>query len=252
MWARIIVGSWIEDSNGLASWIRCHPEVWHHSATDDGFDPADESVIEAIINGSADAKVEARRARRLRRFAVGAASSVIVVAASAVGVAAIINSRQSERPESGARCMATVALEADGLVLAPGEDPVDGCRKVWAGAWRNSNGVVPDLTPCINVDGGVDVFPADDQVCAALGLDNAAASFDEHNLAVIKLQNQVVEEINLGECRPVAEVIAMTETIIAEVGLANWAVVVGDGADGGLCGKVAVDSATRTAIVNQP
>ena len=94
------------------------------------------------------------------------------------------------------------------------------------------------------------MFPGELSVCSELGIERADAELSEENDAVVAFQDRLVEEINLAECRPVDEVAQLVAKALDESKLEGWTVVVSPGSEAGMCGKIAVDGANTTIVIN--
>jgi len=240
----------------LSVWIRRHPEVWHYAELQSS-DAADDGNVDAIIESViAGGKPRVLRPGRRRRRIVGGACVVAVIVGGAVGAAALIRSGQPSAPEAGVVCRAEARVDASAIVLEPGQDPIEGCRALWAdGRFESSvhSDDVPDLASCVDPHGPINVFPGPETVCQELGMQPADADLTPANEAVVALQDRLAQEINLAECRPVSDVAAAATGFVSEAGLEGWQVVVTAGDEAGLCGKAAVESTTQTvSIFNQP
>lgn len=217
---------------------------------DSGNVPDESSIqrrLDAILHRNDEVAARRRHRRWTRWVAVG--GGAIVIAGGAVAAAALLRSEPT-RPEAGTFCRAAATVDADAVEIAAGNDPIAGCEELWESG-RFGTGSVPPLIACISDAGSVDVFPGDQSHCEALGLLVAETSLSPENQAVVDLSEQISEEINLGECRPVTEVIRHVESLLAESGLIDWRVQVEPGSETGVCGKAAVDSAGRTITVHE-
>ncbi len=237
----------------LAVWIRRHPEVWHYAELQSSDADVDnvEAIIEGIIAGDPPRPL---RSGRQRRRVVGGACVVAVVVGGAVGAAALIRSGQPSAPEAGVVCRAEARVDANAIVLQPGQDPIEGCRALWAAGRFESHEHsvdVPELASCVDPRGAVNVFPGPESVCQELGLQPADPDLTPVNQAIVELQDRLAQEINLAACQPVGEVVPQARGILDETGIEGWEVVIEPGSEEGVCGKTAVDSAARTVTVHE-
>lgn len=202
-------------------------------------------ILDEVYRRDDDAQ---RLRHRRRRRTWGALVGFGVVVAGGT-VAAVYLGGQPARPEFGTTCRAEAVIDADAIAVGPGADPVDGCRELWVDGRFGDIAEVPPLTACLDADGGIDVFPDGPTVCEALGLTSAAAELTEDNQLIVELDDRLVAEINATECRPVSDVAVIAEGILAESELDDWHVAIEPGTEAGVCGKVSVNSATRTVGV---
>jgi len=233
----------------LDQWILRHPEVWPPSEEFTISDARIDEIITNVLAGRAPSPANLRARRRRRRRIVGGACFVIAATSGAVVAAAVLRSEQPTQPQAGAACRAEAQVRADAIVLAPGVDPIEGCAALWSsgqfeglGSDKDITGTaVPPLNACIGGGGVVEVFPGEPSVCADLGLAVADLTLSPENQSIVDLQDRLVNEINLPGCIPVADAATMAAEILDEAPLTGWEVTINPGADGGTCGKVAVD-----------
>ncbi len=244
----------------LAEWIRRHPEAWPASEEFTISDARIDEIIESVIAGQRRAPADTLARRRRRRRLVGGACFVIAATSGAVVAASMLRSEQPTQPQAGAACRAQAQVRADAIVLAPGGDPIEGCRALWEGGQFEeldtgepgigAGDAVPPLSACIGGGGVVEVFPGEPSVCSDLGLAAADPTLSPENQAIVDLQDRLVETINMAECIPVADAAPMAEAILDEAPLDGWTVWIRPEAQGGTCGKVAVDPTAKQIIVN--
>lgn len=212
-------------------------------------DDAAQRVLAEVYRRS-QARDDARRRRR-RRLLGGSIIAGVMVSGSAVA-AVVWWSGQPSRPEALVLCHSTAELGGDVIAIPPGDEPADGCGRLWADGQlptRGTSAQVPPLAVCVGAGGAIEVFPGDNQVCAALGLSGADSTLSTDNSAVVALQERLVEEVNLADCRPVPEVVAIVEQMLAESDMSEWTVTITPDAESGTCGKVAVDTTNQTVLV---
>lgn len=206
------------------------------------------ALLEAIRRRDA----EERRRRRLirRRARWGGIAGVALVATGGVAAASLFR-EQPRAPEGGVACRGTVN-PTGGVVIAIGTvvDPIEGCRDVWESGRFGLVDSIPPLTACIGLHGLIEVFPAEQGVCEELGLAVADSELSPENAAIVALQDRLVEEINALDCQPVPDVLVAAKRIVADAGFDDWNVIISPGVpEDGPCGKVGVDSSTRTVFV---
>lgn len=236
----------------ISDWIRRHPEVWHFA--DELAPQLDDAWLERTVDDIVSGARERRRAARRRRRRFVTAGAVAVAVATGGTVAALVaRSGQPQRPEAGVFCRAEASLRADAVELGAGSDPIEGCRAEWEdGSFASSvvDGALPDLVACIDPEGGaINVVPGDPNTCAELALEPADVELDAESLAVVALQERLVEEINAAECAPAGDVAAQAQSILDESGLSGWQVQVNADPATSVCAKVGVDSPTRIIFV---
>ncbi len=234
----------------LARWLR---QTLFFDVDDEGSrDDAAAQRLLAEVYRRSDARDQARRRRR-RRLLGGAIVAGVMVSGSAAA-ALLWRNGQPTRPDLSVLCHASADLSSDAIAISPGADPVQDCGRLWASGQLPVGGQpdrVPPLVACVGPRGGIEVFPGPVDVCAQLGLEGADPTLSPDNAAIVALQERLVDEINLTDCRPVPEVVAAVEAALAESALAGWTVTVAPGAESAACGKVAVDTANRTVVVNE-
>lgn len=177
-----------------------------------------------------------------------------MLAAGGTAAAIALRPGQPAAPEAGIVCLAEPGVNNHAVVLAPGVDPIEGCRAEWEhGSFSDrAGGLVPDLVACIDpVGGAISVFPGDPATCDGLGMQVADAVLDADSVAVIALQERLVAEINLADCQPTAVAVAeQAEQILAESGLTGWRVQINADAETGTCARAGVDSSSRTVFIS--
>lgn len=233
----------------LAAWIREHPEVWSYATVDD-VDVEVDRVVDDVVSGARERRWVARRRRRR----IVTAGAVAVAIATGGTVAALVaRSGQPARPEAGVVCRVEASLQADAVELEAGSDPIEGCRAEWEhGSFADKVGdaPIPDLVACIDPRGGaINVFPGDPGTCVDLALEQADTELDAESVAVVALQDRLVEEINAAECAPAGEVADFAQTILDESGLPGWQVRMDADPAASVCAKVGVDTPSRTVFV---
>lgn len=239
----------------LATWIRRHPEAWQYADDESQLsfdDTTIDRIVDDILSGSHAGRL---RARSRRRRAIIATSGLAVVATmGAVGVAALVLSGQPAAPEAGAACRAEASADAAAIVLSPGEDPIDGCRGVWAtGRFAEyvASAAVPSLVACVDPRGAINVFPGEPNVCADLGWAPLDPEFDAANARIVELQQRLVDDVNSVACAPVGDVVATVERILSDLAMHEWEVAVEGGSEAGVCGKAAVDTDSQFVVVHE-
>lgn len=235
----------------IVAWLRDHPGDWEHVTVDDVLeaDPTARRVLNEVYR-----RHELKRARgssRRRRLRWAAALGGVALAAGGVAAAAVIGFGQPTHPESGALCRAEAELSGDVVALSPGEDPIAACGRVWSSGQFGPVSTMPSLTACIGPNGAIEVFPAGPGICERVGLSPADTVLSDVNELVLTMQDRLSVEINLGECRPVPEIAEQARGIIDEIGIDGWQVATEPGSETGVCGKMAVDSSTRTVTVHE-
>lgn len=236
----------------VSDWIRRHPEVWHFA--DESAPQLDdewfERTVADIVSGSRERR---RRARRRRHRAVTAGVVVAALASGGTVAALLTRAGQPTRPEAGVTCRSAAALRSDAIEAGAGVDPVDACRAQWErGAFGNDVDVPTELVACIDpVGGAINVFPGDASVCADLSMEPADVELDVDSDAVVALQDRLVEEINLADCAPAADVAEQAQAILDQSGLTGWRVQMNADPTSSMCAKVGVDSPTRTIFINE-
>jgi hypothetical protein len=230
------------------AWIRDHPEIW---------DAAYPKPTGADIDGDVDRVVararsiaDAPNARRRRRRSIGAVVvGTFVIVGGSVGVAALLRSGQPSQPAQGISCRASEDTRADAIVIPPSVDPIAACAEQWAAGSLGPTQEVPPLTVCIATTGVVEVYPGDTQVCGRLGLATADPELTPDNLAVLSLNDLLVEEVNLADCAPAVDVQLAAQRIVDDLGLDGWTVKIRDDSQDADCAKVALDQPTKTITV---
>jgi hypothetical protein len=193
---------------------------------------------------------DAPTALRRRRRSIGAAIvGTIVIVGGSVGVAALIRSGQPTQPAQGIACRAAEDARSDAIVIPASVDPIAGCAAQWATGNLGPTSDVPRLTVCIAVTGVVEVYPGDSDVCGRIGLVNADAELTPDNVAVVALNDRLVEEVNLADCAPAVDVAESAQRIVDQSGLSGWTVEIRDDSRDADCAKVALDQPTRTITV---
>lgn len=233
----------------LAAWIREHPEVWPYATIDDV-----EVDVDRVVDDVASGARERRWVARRRRRRIVAAGAVAVAIATGGTVAALVaRSGQPARPEAGVVCRAEASLQADAVELGAGSDPIEGCRAEWEhGSFADKVGdaPLPGLVACIDQRGGaINVFPGDAGTCSELALEQADIELDAESVAVVALQDRLIEEINAAECAPAGEVADFAQTILDESGLLGWQVRMDADPATSVCAKVGLDTPSRTVFV---
>lgn len=229
-------------------WIRDHPEIWEAAYPEPTEVELDADVDRVVVRARSFA--DAPTARRRRRLSIGAVvGGAIVIVGGSVGVAALLRSGQPTQSAQGIACRAAEDPRADAIVIPPSVDPIAACAEQWAAGTVGPTEDVPPLTVCIAVTGVVEVYPGDSEVCGRIGLVNADAELTPDNLAVLALNDRLVEEINLADCAPAVDVGASAQRIVDESGLGGWAVETRDDSRDADCAKVALDQPTRTITV---
>lgn len=240
-----------DDDRRLAGWVR---ETLYFDVEEGTRDDDAAQHILAEVYRRRDAE-DRRRTRRRRRLLCGGIVVGVMVSGSAAA-ALLWPWGQPTRPEVGVLCHASAELNSDAIVIAPGDDPVEGCARLWAtGELPTGEGpdAVPALVACIGPNGAIEVFPGPNEVCAQLELEAADPTLNSDNSAIVALQDRLIQEINLAACRPVRDVVAAVEEQLTEFSMVGWTVTVTPGAEAGACGKVAVDTTNRTVlVVNDP
>lgn len=234
----------------VVAWLRDHPDEWEFATMADFFTghPSARRVL-ADVHRRIEASAALRVTRR-RRWRWGIAGGAVVLATGGIAVAAIWDPGQPSGPEAGALCRREPRQGGDGFVLAPGADPIEGCREVWAtdgfeiGELRD-----PPLTSCISDLGTIEVYPAEAPVCETLGLEPADVNLSPENQAVVDLQDRLIEAINRRPCRVTDEVAELAQAVLSESGLDGWKVAINEDAVDRDCAQVGVDSATQTVFV---
>lgn len=229
-------------------WIRDHPEIWEAAYSEPTAAELDADVDRVVVRARSFA--DAPTARRRRRLSIGAVVvGAIVIVGGSVGVAALLRSGQPTQPAQGIACRAAEDPRADAIVIPPSVDPIAACAEQWAAGTVGPTKDVPPLTVCIAVTGVVEVYPGDSEVCGRIGLVNADAELTPDNLAVLALNDRLVEEINLADCAPAVDVAASAQRIANESGLVGWTVEIRDDSRDADCAKVALDQPTKTITV---
>jgi len=236
----------------FSDWIRRHPEVWHLASElpsqvdDEWFD----QTVDDIVSGARERR---RRARRRRRRAFTAGVAVAVLATGGTVAALLTRAGRPTRPEAGVLCRAEAAPQTDAIEVGAGVDPIVACRAQWeSGVFGDDVDVPSELVACIDpVGGAVNVIPGDAASCSDLSMEPADPELDVDSDAVVALQDRLVEEINLADCAPAAEVAEQAQVILDESGLTGWRVEMNADPDSSVCAKVAVDSPTFTVFVNE-
>lgn len=242
----------------LAGWLLAHPDAWPPAEEFTISDARTEQIIASVVAGQRLGPANTRQRRRRRHRIVGGACVVIAATSGAFVAAAVWRSEQPTQPHAGTACRAEPHVRADAIVLGPGQDPIEGCRALWMGGQFEGLGngepitgdALPPLSACIGGGGVVEVFPGESSVCSDLGLAVADAVLSPENQAIVDLQDRLVTAINMPECIPVAEAATMAAVILDEAPLSGWKVTIRPEAQGGTCGKVAVDATTKQIIVN--
>jgi hypothetical protein len=102
---------------------------------------------------------------------------------------------------------------------------------------------------CIATTGVVEVYPGDTQVCGRIGLVNADPELTPDNVAVLALNDRLVEEVNAADCATAVDVRSSVERIVDESDLDGWTVKIRDDSQDADCAKVALDQPTKTITV---
>jgi hypothetical protein len=236
----------------ISNWIRRHPEVWHFAGDlpsqldDEWFD----QTVDDIVSGARERR---RRARRRRHRAFTAGVAVAVLASGGTVAALLIREGQPTRPEAGVSCRAEAAPQTDAIEVGAAVDPIAACRAQWeSGAFGSDVDVPSELVACIDpVGGAINVIPGDAIACADLSMETADPELDVESDAVVALQDRLVEEINLADCAPAADVAEKAQAILDESALTGWRVQMIADPTSSVCAKVGVDSPTFTVFVNE-
>lgn len=236
----------------ISDWIRRHPEVWHFASElpspldDEWFD----HTVDDIVSGARERR---RRARRRRHRALTAGVAVAVLATGGTVAALLTRPGQPTRPEAGVLCRAEAAPQIVAIEVGAGVDPIPACRAQWEnGAFGDDVDGPPELVACIDpVGGAINVIPGDAATCAELSMEPADPELDVESDAVVALQDRLVEEINLADCAPAAEVAEQAQSILDESGLTGWRVQMTADPTSSVCAKVGVDSPTFTVFVSE-
>ena len=235
--------------DALYEWLRATPDAWPLTETDAL--PADQldRMVTQIVSGS---RVNDRTARgRRRRRIVAGTIGLFVVSGGAVAATNLIRDGQPRRPEAGITCYAEPQLGVSAVVIAGGQDPIDGCRQQWAtGAFADTSDAssVPDLVACVDPDGPIDVFPGDVTTCDRLHLQSADLVLDAESGAVVELQDGL-SNYYLEGCHSPAETETFAEQKVDSLHLAGWQVVVVEDASEMPCAATAVDSQAKTVTI---
>jgi len=231
------------DADPISTWILQHPETW-----DDAMTPLDERQIDAIVD-----RVTVRATPRRRKFVATAVLSTLVVAGGAVGVAALVRSGQPTQPIAGVACREAPGVDAVVIVIEPTDDPVGGCRPLWAAGRFDENaeevGVVPPLVACISDGGVIEVYPGDVGMCASLGFADADPALDDENRAIVAFQERIVEEINAQPCASAAAVESIAQRIVDESLVPGWKVEIRADSLDAPCAKAAVVATAQVVQV---
>ena len=134
-------------------------------------------------------------------------------------------------------------------MIPPSVDPIAACAEQWAAGSLGPTQEVPPLTVCIATTGVVEVYPGDTQVCGRLGLATADPELTPDNLAVLSLNDLLVEEVDLADCAPAVDVQLAAQRIVDDLGLDGWTVKIRDDSQDADCAKVALDQPTKTITV---
>ncbi len=229
-------------------WIRDHPEIWEAAYPEPTDAELDADVDRVAVR--ARSFVDAPTARRHRYRSIGAVVvGTIVIVGGSVGVAALLRSGQPTQSAQGIACRAAEDPRADAIVIPANADPIAACAEQWAAGTLGPTKGVPPLTVCIAVTGVVEVYPGDRQVCGRIGLVNADAELTPDNVAVLALNDRLVDEINLADCSPAVDVGASAQRIVDASGLDGWTVEIRDDSRDADCAKVALDQPTKTITV---
>ncbi|MBK5224486.1 MAG: hypothetical protein JJE52_16745 [Acidimicrobiia bacterium] len=233
----------------LGAWVRRHPEVWPHG---DATPMTDEHMDELVDGILARTATRSDLARRRRRRVVAGGVCVAVAITGGVAAAALVRSGQPSAPHQGALCRVEADLDASAIAVVRGDDPIEGCEQLWnEGQFVELGGPsgVPPLAACIGPNGAVEVFPGEPTVCEELGLAVADPELSSENVAILELNDRLVNEINAVECVPVEEAATTAERIVDESPLAGWNVVITPEAKGGACGMAGLDPEAREVFI---
>lgn len=231
------------DEDPISTWILQHPETW-----DDAMSPLDERQVDAIVD-----RITVRATRRRRKVVATAVLSTLVFAGGAVGVAALVRSGQPTQPTAGVACREAPGVDADVIVIEPTDDPVEGCRSLWAAGRFDEAaggvGVVPPLVACISDAGVIEVYPGDAETCTGLGLANADSGLDVENQAIVALQERLVNDINARPCASAQAVEEIARRIVDESLISGWKVEVRPDSIDATCAKAAVVATAQVVQV---
>ena len=229
-------------------WIHDRPDAWAAAFPEPTEAELDADVDRVVVR--ARSLADALNPRRRRRRSIGAVVvGTIVIVGGSVGVAALIRSGQPIQPAQGIACRAAEDPRSDAIVIPANADPIAACAEQWANGTLGPTSDVPPLTVCIAVTGVVEVYPGDSEVCGRIGLVNADAELTPDNLAVLALNDRLVNEVNAAACAAAVDVLASAKRIVDESGLDGWTIAIrGDSRDAD-CAKVALDQPTKTITV---
>ena len=234
----------------LGAWIRSHPEVWPRGDVTPMTDERMDELVDGILARESRDEVARRRRRRRRAAAAGVGVAILVTSGVA---AAVVRGGQPSSPDQGSLCRMEVDLMASAILLPPGVDPIDGCEQLWAeGEFVELGGPmgVPPLTACIGPNGVVEVFPGE-TACDELGLAVADAELSPENVAIVELNERLVQEINMVDCVPVEQTAATAQRMLDESPLEGWEVVILPEAQGSECGAAGIDPEAKEVFIQR-
>lgn len=167
---------------------------------------------------------------------------VVVVGSSAVAAAALVSQRATNPLDVA--CYAAADLGADTVIVRADErqDAVRTCRDLWnegeLGPGRNL-----ELHSCVLPDGGVGVFPGQQNPCEGLQRPNTSPQTSDSSspptsrvpddpAAVIRLRDDLVERVRRAGCLGPADGRHEAERQLHRHGLTGWTIEVGPGETG--------------------
>lgn len=209
-----------------------------------------DDLVDAIL--AAPARPVLRRRRPRPRLAVAALVTAAVLVVTGTAAAVLYIARPSQR-SAGATCYASAALDAAGVVVPAGVDPVAACESAWhsglvRGVDPTAPPVVPPLVACVTPTGAVGVYPGTRGTCARLGLPESAPP-DQTDAAEISLVDQLVAATG-GSCAPIDGTVELARTLFDELGLDGWtAEARSPERPDDRCARIAVDPERKAVVV---
>lgn len=212
----------------------------------DEFTDADEALLLRILETpvTGQTPVVSRSGSRRRRWLVGGAVGVAVVATAAF---TYLHRERASNP-TGVLCYATADLDGDRAVLPPDVNPVTACQKPWTDGTFSHAGA-PPLAGCVNDAGVATVFPGDQSVCSRLGLAELEPGRSDEQQAIVDLGDRLAEAFS-ADCIHQDDAMVLAQQLLDESGLEGWTVQLAEDFPPGMeCGLGSVLPETKTVIV---
>lgn len=181
-----------------------------------------------------------RRRRRLRIL-------VPVIALSVVAAAAVVY--QPLANPQVVVCFEAPDIDSNRYVPSPGAGVgIEACSVGWERAELRSDdvpiGEVPPLVGCVGAEGSLWVFPSSDRsTCQHLNLSNPEPDQDIEPL--LDLEQRLSDYLPPDSCVTISEAVLGIEAILADMGLTDWSIEVGESNTSRPCASWGIDGVER-------